>query len=415
MRICLVTPFAWSQPHDVNEHVAASRSSCGALGHEVTVLAPSTRAADLLAGRRALQRGESADVIAVGPAVPISRRSQMGVPVGVQANLSLALQQGRFDVVHGFEPGLPSLSYLALRDSDALGRRDVRLAEPARLSRRPARSARSCSARLDALIALTEPARAAAEQRFPGDYRLLSPGVDTTLFAPAAKTSTIVVELRPNERVIARGVLDELHDLPGWEVVLLRTRPLIARPTIPRALARRVHLRTARDGAVARRAAERGGDLRARASTAWRASASRRPQPAARSPSRRAASSQPELAAAAAARLAEHEDVRVREGAKARAEAEPQTFAAVAAELAELYSGLAGRRRPPRRAEPLADRPWIVADLHMHTSWSHDCAVDAGELVDHAIGRRARRDRRHRPQRLRRRARGGRLRARAAT
>jgi hypothetical protein len=94
---------------------------------------------------------------------------------------------------------------------------------------------------------------------------------------------------------------------------------------------------------------------------------------------------QPELAAAAAARLAEHDEVRIREGAEARAEAEPQTFAAVAAELAEIYSGLAGRKRPPRRAEPLGDRPWIVADLHMHTSWSHDCAVDAGELVDHAI------------------------------
>ena len=52
--------------------------------------------------------------------MPISRRSQLGVPVGVQANLALALAQGQFDVVHGFEPGLPSLSYLALRDTDAL-------------------------------------------------------------------------------------------------------------------------------------------------------------------------------------------------------------------------------------------------------------------------------------------------------
>src|SRR4029450_7983530 len=41
--------------------------------------------------------------------------------VGVRANLALALQRGRFDIVHGFEPGLPSLSYLALRDSHALG------------------------------------------------------------------------------------------------------------------------------------------------------------------------------------------------------------------------------------------------------------------------------------------------------
>ncbi len=54
MRICLVTPFAWSQPHDVNDHVAGVAAALRAAGHTVTVLAPSTRAADLLAGRRAL-------------------------------------------------------------------------------------------------------------------------------------------------------------------------------------------------------------------------------------------------------------------------------------------------------------------------------------------------------------------------
>src|SRR6266853_594024 len=121
MRICLVTPFAWSQPHDVNEHVAGIADALRQRGHIVTVLAPSTRGADLLAGRRVLQRhAEPGGVIAVGPAVPVSRRSQMGVPVGVRANLALALAQGAFDVVHGFEPGLPSLSYLALRDAQAL-------------------------------------------------------------------------------------------------------------------------------------------------------------------------------------------------------------------------------------------------------------------------------------------------------
>ena len=57
MRICLVTPFAWSQPHDVNDHVGGVAAALRLRGHEVTVLAPSTRAADLLAGRRALQSG----------------------------------------------------------------------------------------------------------------------------------------------------------------------------------------------------------------------------------------------------------------------------------------------------------------------------------------------------------------------
>ena len=52
-----------------------------------------------------------------------------------------------------------------------------------------------------------------------------------------------------------------------------------------------------------------------------------------------------------------------------------------------LYTSLLTRRRgrPRRRqADPLADRPWIVADLHMHTSWSFDCTIDPAELVDHA-------------------------------
>ena len=115
----------------------ASQALSASLGHEVTVLAPSTRGGDLLAGRRALAKREHADVIAVGPAIPISRRSQMGVPVGVRANLSLALAQGEFDVVHGFEPGLPvALVPRAPRRRRARGR-DVRLAEPARLPARP--------------------------------------------------------------------------------------------------------------------------------------------------------------------------------------------------------------------------------------------------------------------------------------
>jgi predicted metal-dependent phosphoesterase TrpH len=49
-----------------------------------------------------------------------------------------------------------------------------------------------------------------------------------------------------------------------------------------------------------------------------------------------------------------------------------------------VYSSLQPRRRARHSIDPLDDRPWIIADLHMHTSWSHDCSTDAGELVDHA-------------------------------
>jgi hypothetical protein len=173
LRICLVTPFAWSQPHDVNEHVAGIARELRVLGHSVTILASSNRARDLAAGRKALLDGLDAELVVLGPAVPISRRSRIGVPVGARANLSLALALGRFDVVHGFEPGLPSLSYLALRDAQALT--VASFFSPERLAYPPGRSQRDrLLGRLDALVASTERTAEAAALRFPGQYHVPS-------------------------------------------------------------------------------------------------------------------------------------------------------------------------------------------------------------------------------------------------
>src|SRR4051795_3176397 len=172
LRICLVTPFAWSQPHDVNEHVAGVARELRELGHSVTVLASSNRARDLAAGRRALLDGLDAEVVVLGPAVPISRRSRIGVPVGARANLALALSLGRFDVVHGFEPGLPSLSYLALRDAEALA--VATFLSPERLSYPPGRAQRDrLLGRLDALVATSEQNAEAADGRFHGTYHVI--------------------------------------------------------------------------------------------------------------------------------------------------------------------------------------------------------------------------------------------------
>jgi phosphatidylinositol alpha-mannosyltransferase len=249
LRICLVTPFAWSQPHDVNEHAAGVAAELRRLGHEVTILAPSNRAADLLAGRRALQRGDGMpDVVAIAPAFPISRRSRMGVPVGARANLSLALALGRFDVVHGLEPGLPSLSYLALRDAQALA--VATFFSPDRLSYPPGRTQRErLLSRIDALLATSDETAAAAGERFPGDYDVVSEGVDADRFRPTRKRPRIVLEWRATSLALARALMRTLTELDGWELVLVRTKPLSGRPYVPRQLRDRVTVRTARDGA----------------------------------------------------------------------------------------------------------------------------------------------------------------------
>jgi len=383
LRVCLVTPFAWSRPHDVNEHVAGLAAELRGLGHAVTVLAPSTRAADLLTGRRALLDGDGAEVIALGPAVPVSRRSRIGVPVGVRANLSLALARGDYDVVHGFEPGLPSLSYLALRDARAFA--VATFLSPERLGYPPGKAQRErLLGRLDALLATSEETAEAAAERLPGDYRVVPVGVDQGRFHPGRKRRLVVYEWRPTERALARPVVRALRGLPGWELVMLRTKPLSGRPTIPRALRGRAHVRTLRDGAgrasLLNEAsvfvpAFEGLDRVALEAAAAGAAIVSPP----------GVHEQPELAAAEITRLAEDEAYRKRSGERAHAVAEGQTFAALAREIDEVYRGLATRRREGRPTREIPDeRGWIHADLHLHTNWSHDCQIQGDELLDHA-------------------------------
>jgi Glycosyltransferase Family 4/PHP-associated/PHP domain len=379
LRICFVTPFAWSQPHEVNAHVDGAAKALRERGHAVTILAPSSRARDLLAGRRALQRGDDADVIAVGPSIPLSRRTNMGVPVAVRANLRLALAKGRFDVVHGFEPGLPSLSYLALDSTHALTAATFfsvdRLGYPARRSRRD-----RLRARVDALLATSQETAGEASDRFEGEYTIVPLGLDLSTFTPTPKRDVIAIELEVAGRATTRALLRLLTELPGWEATLMHTKPLGFRPAIPRSVRGRVRVRAARTlpqrvdalGPAAIFVPAPGGEDR----LALEAAASRAA----------VVGGHDEDTVAGVARLARDTERRSLEAQAGRSHAEAQSFDAVADELDEIYTRLTRKRRarPEADVDPLADRDWITIDLHMHTDWSHDCSIAAEELVDHA-------------------------------
>jgi predicted metal-dependent phosphoesterase TrpH/glycosyltransferase involved in cell wall biosynthesis len=387
LRICMVTPFAWSQPHPVNEHVAAASEELRRRGHEVVVLAPSNRAVELAAGRKALRKlgregAPLAGVIAVGPAIPVSRRSRMGVPLGVRANLELALTDS-FDVVHAHEPGLPSLSYLALRQARALT--VATFHSPERLAYPPGRQQRErLLARIDALTAVSEETLQAARTRFPGSYRLLPQGIRPGATGNGAEARRFLLEWRADELTRARAALRALRELPEWEVLLLRTKPLAGRPYVPLAVRGRVHVRTALDpesraatlaGAAALIPAQRG-----LARLALEAQASGVPllDPP-------GSDSQPELVAAAMARLAESKDWRAKLAEQGRKAVEGESVSSLGDALEETYRSVLGRRRRPAApVDPLADRPLVLCDLHMHTEHSHDCAVPVDALLDYA-------------------------------
>ncbi|HLX32444.1 MAG TPA: glycosyltransferase [Gaiellaceae bacterium] len=384
MRVALVSPFAWSQPQWENEHVDGLARELRRRGHDVTVLAPSNSARDLARSRRVLLSDNLSlgDFVALGPAVPISRRSRMGVPVGVRASLALALARGRFDVVHGFEPGLPSLSYLALRDSGALTA--ATFLSPDRLGYPPGRAQRErLLGRIDALLATTPAVAEAAAARFPGRYELVPQGIDPKLFAPAQKRRLVVLEWRQAERQLLRAVVRELEQQEAWELVLLRTRTSAPRPAVPRGLRGRMRVRTARSGAARAEllcsasifvpALDGVPRLVAEAQTAGCAVAA----PPARL-------EQPELAAAETARLMDDDTFRARRAKESLAAAATQTTEKLADRVEEIYTRLASRRRSATAPAAARQPDWILADLHLHTSWSHDCSIEVDELLEHA-------------------------------
>ncbi len=376
------------------------------------MLAPSSRARDLLAGRRALQRGADADVIAVGPSIPLSRRTNMGVPVAVRANLRLALAHGRFDVVHGFEPGLPSLSYLALTSTHALTAATFfsvdRLGYPARRSRRD-----RLRARVDALLATSAETAEAAARAIRGRVRD-RPARDRPRALPARRPSATSSSSssKPAGRQTTRALLRLLDDAPGWEAVLRPheaarvpaddpAAPALARPR-PRDAHARAARRCARPGVDLRLGARRrrparagGGRLRGRA---------RRRNAPTTSSTRSSGSSPIASARAAAAR-----DARAR------------------AETAELRRRRRRARRGLREARPQAPRRAHRGRRPARgPRLDHDRPPPPHGLVARLLdprrgparpcrGDRARRHRRHRPQRLRWCPRSRRARARTAT
>ena len=387
LRICMVTPFAWSQPHPVNEHVEAGARELRRRGHQVVVLAPSNRARDLTTGRRALKQLQREDkplvgTIAVGPAVPVSRRSRIGVPVGALANLRLALSADSFDIVHGHDPGLPSLSYLALRDFRGISVATFHSAE--RLSYPPGRNQRDrLLSRIDAMTSTDIATARAANERFAADYRIVPIGVELHRWPEADREHRFVVEWRQDDSPRVRASLRALRDLPGWEIVVIRTRALSARPYLPKAVRGRVSVRTAlaAEGRTRELRGATGFVPAAHGVERMLHEAEAEGTPVVRPPGSR---EQPELVTASLERLAEDRSHRSQRSLQAFEAAASQSVGELGNALEDLYESVLGRRRGTPHRPPRAKQPWILCDLHLHTAHSYDCSIAVPDLLDYA-------------------------------
>jgi predicted metal-dependent phosphoesterase TrpH len=409
LRIAHVSPYDPDEPGVVQDHVRAVTGWLAAQGHEVVVAAPSADRAILREGRRRLAALAAGDpdalagtpgqplTLALGPALPLRGRAAIAVPAAAAAGAGLLAAHGGLDIVHVHEPGLPVTPYRRARQGRALCVASFHTALPVALG--PSRSRDRRFGFADALVAGSMAVlEALAAKDGEGGWQMIPTGVDLTdeRSQPLVPLRAIV-ETTAGNRGSVRAVARALAPLRA-EVVLVSTR---ARPRPPSGtrsarastpLARQLLLRGAAVFVAARDGSPRLA-LEALAAGVAIAAPDDSPAAALIAPDTSGltfAASAPELASAVALRLLEDQELRTRLARAGREIAAAQAYPRVAAELEALYGELVARRRPARAdsaGEASVDGPHVLADLHMHTHHSGDCATPVDDLLDEAIER----------------------------
>ena len=199
MKILLVSPFDFTAPGGVNEHILHLDKQFQLLGHATRVLSP-----------RSDEEGEEDD----------GHHYKLGVTLPVPANGSTAritlspfvsgkvkefIHREDFDIVHLHEPLAPTLPPFVLLHSKAVNIGTFHAARTSNVGYLYAKPILShFHAKLDARIAVSPAALEFVSQYFPGDYEVIPNGIDIDMFGPNVEQIQRYRDGRPNILFVGR-------------------------------------------------------------------------------------------------------------------------------------------------------------------------------------------------------------------
>ncbi len=180
LSIALVSPYDFSCPGGVTEHVTQLDRALRAIGHRTTIIAPASRT-----GR--VRQPANLQPIGRVVSVPINGSiARVALSPGLSRQVKRILRQQEFDVLHLHEPFVPLLPVLALHHSNVANVATFHAYSGNEIGYRCGRILlRRFFSRLHARIAVSQSARDFVGRYFPSDFTVIPNGVDVERFRRA--------------------------------------------------------------------------------------------------------------------------------------------------------------------------------------------------------------------------------------
>lgn len=225
MKIALVSPYDWSYPGGVQDHIQRLMGELRARGHTVRIITPAT-------GPDAQQ--VEYGIYKIGWAAPVSLNgsvARVAVTPQFSRRVRGILEREQFDIIHVHEPLASLLGLHVIQTGHALGAtvvgtfhawaRHSITSAPQWAYASAAPFLRGYFRRLDGRITVSPAALEFVSRFFPAEYRIIPNGVDTTVFRPDV---TPLPEFNDGKRnVVYLGRIEKRKGLK----YLLRAIPLI--------------------------------------------------------------------------------------------------------------------------------------------------------------------------------------------
>src|SRR2546421_139527 len=185
MKIGLVSPYDWSYPGGVRDHVCNLANEFIAMGHDVRIMAPASGPKRKLTEKYILKMGGTTPIPINGSIARIM------LDPSIALRVRRVLQREHFDVIHVHEPLVPGLSQTVLRCSNTVTVGTFHASSyPGIYSTSNLAYAstypflRPLFRRLAGCIAVSTTALKFVSRYFPADYRVIPNGVNLEHFSP---------------------------------------------------------------------------------------------------------------------------------------------------------------------------------------------------------------------------------------